>query len=145
MSSVSGSGAGGAVPIITVMDYLKPEINRPDMFERQAYSIAGGGGEGLKTASKSIQRHRADDTERSATASLYYTIGLIVVSALVFLSIAAWANTLLSWLDSIYVSPTIQSVTKARLYFAIIMTIIAIVVIALLFWIWYHYTVHKGE
>lgn len=137
MNTRSGSGA---VPTIAMFDYLQPGINRPDLFEQQAYPIAKGGG----GSTRSLQHDTANSKERSPLATVYYTLGLIVASAVIFITIGAWSNVLLSWLDSIYVSPLVSAVTTSRLYFALIMTAITIVVVALAILIWYFFTVQKG-
>lgn len=130
-------GAGGAVTTAAMFEYLRPEINRPDLFERAAYSIpnpTGGNPKGLsKTTVPTVT------TNRSSLVSIFYTFGLIIISAAIFVTIAAWSNTLLSWLDSIYVSSLIAAATKARLYFALLMTLISLVVIITLLLIWYYY------
>lgn len=133
------NGAAGAIPTISIFDYLQPTVNRPDLFEKTAYPISGGGG----GSPKSFQRQDTEGKERSPYISLYYTLGLIVVSAAIFLSLAAWANVLLSWLDSIYVSSMIEIVTQARLYYAIIITVISIIVITILLYIWYYFTIEN--
>lgn len=150
----SNIAAGGVVPIINVLDYLTPEINRPDLFQQKGYPIQGGGGGSTRYILKasggdtqptqSIQRHTASGQERSPFISLYYTFGLIVVSAAIFLTLAAWSNVLLSWYDSMFISPTLDSVTKSRLFFAITISIIAIIVIIVLVAFWYYYTIHHG-
>lgn len=134
------NGAGGAVPIVTILDYLNPEVNRPDLYFQQAYSVQGGSGN-----TRSLQRHKADTSERSPYVSLYYTIGLVVVSAAIFLTIAAWSNVLLSWYDSMFVSPLIANVTQSRLFFAITLTAIAIVVVVTLIVLWYYFTIDQQK
>lgn len=136
------SGAGGVVPVVTILDYLKPEINRPDLYAQKAYPMPTRAGS--SQSSKSIQIDKADDSLRSPIISLYYTVGLIVLSAAIFITLSAWANALLSWLDSIYVSPVINSVTRSRVYFATIVTGISLIVIALLLFIWYEFTINRG-
>lgn len=147
---------GGAVPIVNMFDYLRPEINRPDLYQQQAYPLQGGRGGAALSRNKgslmkntnsssetpqSVQRHDAAGNERPPQLSLYYTIGLILLSAAIFLSLAAWSNVLLSWFDSMYVNPVVSTVTKSRLYFAITLTIISILVIIALIAIWYYFTV----
>lgn len=164
------SGVGGVIPVVAMFDYLQPDINRPDLFTQRAYPLVGGGGGGsaaLRSIQRnkstgdvtiekyrpgdenstlySIQRHKSSGTERSPIATVYYTLGLIVVSAAIFLSLAAWSNVLLSWYDGIYVSHVVDPVTKSRLYFAITITIIAMIVITLLLLIWYYFTIQRGK
>jgi hypothetical protein len=149
------SGAAGAVPVVAMFDYLQPNLNRPDLFSQRAYPLsggAGGGSAGLRTLKRrtddtpnSIQKHKSSGEERSPLIAVYYTLGLIVVSAAIFLSLAAWSNVLLSWFDSIYVSPVVDLVTKSRLYFAITITIIALVVVGILLIIWYYFTVEQNK
>lgn len=147
--------AAGAVPIVSVLDYLGPEINRPDLFYEQAYPVrpVGSGSaralikmnniKNKENANQSIQRHTAAGQERSPLISIYYTTGLIIFSAAIFLTLAAWSNVLLSWYDSMYVNPVVSSVTKSRLYFAITLTIISIIIIAVLILLWYYFTIHR--
>lgn len=140
---MSSSGAGGAVPVATILDYLQPNINRPDLYYQRAYPIAGGGGGGSNRA-LSVQRNKADTTERPPIYSVYYTLGIIVLSAAIFISLVAWSNALLSWVDSIYVSPALRPVTVARIQFAWIMTGIALIVIGLALFLWYVFTIQQG-
>ena len=76
--------------------------------------------------------------------SLFYTIGLIVLSAAIFLTLAAWSNVLLSWYDGIFVNHAVDPVTTSRFYFAITLTAISMVVIIILLAIWYYFTLHQG-
>jgi hypothetical protein len=135
----NNNGAAGVIPTISMFDYLQPGIKRPDLFAQSAYPVSGGGG----GSPKSLQKHDASGEERSPYISLYYTLGLVVVSAGIFISLAAWANVLLSWIDSIYVNPVIQVVTQSRLYYAIIITIISIIVIIILLYVWYYFTIEN--
>lgn len=170
----TNSGAGGAVPVVNMLDYLQPEINRPDLYYQKAYpvqSIGSGSTRSIINASgqgstqsimkaggedtiqdvevyqpdqkRSLQRHNSQGKERTHLMTLYYTIGLIVLSAAIFLSLAAWSNVLLSWYDSIYVSPAVATITQARLYFAITLTVISLVVIIILLFLWYYFTIHR--
>ena len=138
----NGNAAGGAVTVATMFDYLQPEINRPDMFQQRAYPIISGSGS--STAINSVQKYKTNNPEeRSPFVSLFYTLGLIVVSASIFVSISAWSNVLLSWYDSMFVSTVVQPVTKSRLYFAITVTVISIVVIIILLILWYEYAIKR--
>ena len=141
--------AGGAVPVSSVLDYLLPEINRPDIFEQEAYPLRGGGGSSraIMNAQKniySIQKHDKLGNQRSPFYSLFYTIGLIILSAAIFISLSAWANVLLSWYDSIYVNSSIDNVTRARIYFATTISIISIIIIIILIMLWYYFTIIKS-
>ena len=131
----------GTIPVVAMFDYLQPGINRPDLFNQRAYPMTGGGGGG--SSLKSLQKNNTYG-ERSPYITLYYTIGLIVVSALIFITIAAWFNLLMSWLDSIYINSVIEIVTRSRLYYAIIVTIISFVTILILLLIWYYFTVKQN-
>ncbi len=146
---MNGSGAGGAVPVINILDYLQPSINRPDLYYQRAYPIQQGGGGNVRSLmnsdNQSIQRTKASGEERSPAISLYYTIGLILVSAFIFLTLAAWSNTLLSWYDTLYVSPALEPVTQSRLYFALTMTAISFFVVIFLLLIWYYFTIQQGH
>jgi uncharacterized Tic20 family protein len=166
---MNNTGAAGAIPVVNILDYLQPGINRPDLYYERAYPVqsigsgttrsliqASGGGSTQSTLidnanytnntnnTQSIQRHTATGAERTPLLSLYYTIGLIILSAAIFLTIAAWSNVLLSWFDSIYVSPAVNPITKSRLYFAITLTIISFFVIIILLLLWYYFTIYQG-
>jgi len=131
--NANGIAAGGVVPVVNILDYLSPEINRPDLYYQRAYPMQPAGS---SSAQRSIQRFTSSGEERSPSITLYYTFGLIIVSAFIFLSLAAWSNVLLSWYDQMFVSPLIKPVTKSRLYFAITLTVIAVIVIIILVVLW---------
>ena len=138
-----GVAAAGAVSTPTMFDYLNPDVNRPDLFAAKAYPIQNMGG-GSSSRKRSFQTDRKDDSDhRPLYVTLFYTIGLIVLSALIFITFVSWANVLLSWLDSIYISPIIATATKSRLYYAVIITAISLIVIALLLGLWYYYTIYQ--
>jgi hypothetical protein len=94
----SNPTAEGAIPFISMLDYLSSEINRPDLFQQQAYQIEGGGGGSARTimqtggstrtimqagggSTQSMQRINAVGQQRFPNISIYYTI----VSATVLL------------------------------------------------------------
>lgn len=149
---MNGSGVGGAIPVINILDNLQPTINRPDLYYQRAYRIQQGDGGNVRSlinsgeqSTQSIQKHKATVEERSPAISLYYTIGLIFVSAAIFLTLSAWSNTLLSWYDSVYVSPSLEPVTKSRLYIALTMSAISIFVVVFLLLLWYYFTIQQGH
>jgi hypothetical protein len=143
----------GSIPTINIIDYLQPNINRPDLYFQASYPLQGGGGGGatksiMKSAgigsTQSIQRTNSLGNERSPIISLLYTIGLIILSASIFLTLGAWSNTLLSWYDSIFVNEVVYPVTKSRFYFAITLTFISFVIIITLVGAWYYFALYQG-
>ena len=106
----------GVVPIVNILDNITPEINRPKHL--------------IYTKDNSIP---------SPQRSIFYTLGVIVLSVALFLTLAAWSNVLLSWFDSKYVDPALATITKSRLYFAIILTIISVSIITSILLIWSYF------
>lgn len=56
------------------------------------------------------------------------TFVIIILSALIFITIFSYADVVRSYIDSIFLSSTSKPVTKSRLYFSIISTIITILI-----------------
>lgn len=118
MSVVRDSTAGGFIS----MDYLRSEINRPDLYEEQT------------TMRSSILRKKLD------TSNIVITIGTIIISAFIFITIVAWASVLQSFFDYLFINAIILSQFKARLVYAVVITIISFVLCTiLLYWYINHY------
>lgn len=123
---------GGAVPTISVIDYLSPTINRPDLYANNSYPIPKSTGGTLTGAANK------KNSESSAFTSIIYTFGLITVSACLFVIIVAWANVLQTWLDSVYVSQVVDPVTHSRFVFACLVSLIGLLIIIILVSVWYY-------
>ncbi|CAH6419306.1 Hypothetical protein HVR_LOCUS507 [uncultured virus] len=164
-------GAAGSIPTATVLDYLNPDINRPDLYEERSFIVKDIRGPSSSTPNRNkavpvvVSGTGADYsstntcgsfTKRSTASSggqvedsftkgrkfgaVLYTVGVIVLSAAIFITLVSWADVLRSWFDTKYINPIIGQQLKARIYFATTITIIAIIVIALLFWLWWRGT-----
>lgn len=127
MASIPFQGRGGTISTSSLLDYLRPDIARPDIYERESYIVKDIHGSNLSSET----RKRADNT-------FIYTVGIILLSALIFITFVAWADVLRSWYDSMFVNSIISTETISSLYYAITITIISIVItiILLLFWIY---------
>ena len=101
-------------------DYLKPEFNRPDIYSEQS-TIKGPHGSSRK--------------DQSIISNLL----IIVISALIFITLIAWADVLRSYIDSIHVNEIIKSQTKSRLWFAIFITLISCFSLTILYYFYYIY------
>lgn len=88
-------------------DYLKPEVNRPDLYESRS----------------TIQQSRGVTNTNKNVIS---TLAIIFISGLIFITLVAWADVLRSYIDTIYVDKIINRQAKSRLIFAIVITIISL-------------------
>lgn len=116
-----------AVATGTLLDYLQDDIMRPDIYEERSFvtkDIHGPGDRKQKESSK--------------WSGLLYTVGIIILSAAIFLTAVAWVDVIRSWLDSKYVNEVISAQTKSRLYYALIITSLAIMIILFLLFLWYY-------
>jgi hypothetical protein len=103
-----GIGRGTtSVALTPILDYLKPEINRPDLFEKR-YDTEGHVG--------------ADKNP----GSIYGTLLLIITSAFIFIAVIAWFNWLGALFDETVANVGDDSIVRSRLYQAITMTFITI-------------------
>jgi len=121
-----GFPGGGSVPTATILDYLQPEINRPDLYEQQSFIV------------KDIRGPSASQMNKS-DVTILYTIGIIILSAVIFITFVSWADVLRSYFDSKYINPIIETQTKARIYYAITITLISLIIVVLLFWAWLYF------
>ena len=123
MNTNPGEAIAGGI-YSSVFDYLQPSINRPDIFEE-------------RTSMKSsiYKGKQKSDT----TIQVISTLSLVILSAFLFITIVAWATVLQSYIDSRVINPIIAPVTKARLWYAIVVTIITIVVLTLALWLYFSY------
>ena len=108
----------------SVFDYLQPNINRPDIFEERT------------TAKSSIYKGQP----KSSTAiQVISTLSLVILSAFLFITIVGWAAVLQTFIDSKVINPIIEPVVRARLWYAIIVTIITIIVLGIALWLYFNY------
>lgn len=123
MNTNPGEAIAGGI-YSSVFDYLQPSINRPDIFEE-------------RTSMKSsiYKGKQKSDT----TIQVISTLSLVILSAFLFITIVAWATVLQSYIDSRVINPIIAPVTKARLWYAIVVTIITVVVLTLALWLYFSY------
>lgn len=132
---MSVQGAGGTVPVSTILDYLRPEISRPDLYEERSFIVKDIHGP------SSMSRRQTDGYDKSIQRgrdnTIVYTIGIIILSAAIFITLVAWTDVLRSWYDSKYVNAIIAQQTRSRIYYATTITIIAIVLILVLFFLYF--------
>lgn len=121
--SVSNNTAFSGGIYASVYDYLQPGINRPDIFEDRT------------TIKSSISRGNVGSTN----SQVIYTLGLVILSGFLFVSIVGWAAVLQTYIDYKIVNPIIKSVVTARLWYAGIVTIITIIVLAVALYLYYSY------
>jgi hypothetical protein len=124
-----GQGQGGTISTATIIDYLRPDINRPDLFEDQSVIVKDVHGP---------SNEKSQSNQSSKYKNMFYTIMIIIVSAIIFIVAISWTDVLRSWFDTKYVNPIIQEQYLSRLYFAITITIIGLVLLLLLGFLWYY-------
>jgi hypothetical protein len=117
--------AGGIY--VSAFDYLAPDINRPDIFSDRT------------SIKSSISRGQ---NRPSTVAQVLSTLGLVVLSGFLFVTIVAWATVLQSYLDSIFINPIINSLTVSRLWYAGIVTAITLIVLIISVWF---FIIYKRE
>lgn len=110
--------AGGVV-VTSSLDYLLPEINRPDLYERANIAELG------------------PRKGPNPDLTILQTIATIILSAFIFIVIVAWFAVLQVYYDTVYVNDIIKSALKSRLVYAITATIITVVVFILFFLIYF--------
>lgn len=137
-------GAAGSIPTGTVLDYLSEDINRPDLYEERSFIVKDIHGPSDRRKTSSVVAlgtgTASPSTKGRNLGSLLYTIGIIILSAAIFITLVSWSDVLRSWFDTKYVNPIIGDQLKSRIYFATTITIISIIVISLLLWLWYRGT-----
>ncbi len=125
----------GAVPTAALMEYLRPEINRPDIFEERSFvvkDIKGPNTQNLLAMQNPTQQ---------VLRKIYSTIGLILLSAAIFITFVSWTDVLRSWYDSFIINPVIEVQLKARIYYALTITAISIFICAIIIYLWItHYS-----
>jgi hypothetical protein len=122
--------AGGAV-ITSAIDFLQPEINRPDVFTER--SVARGG------ILKGKPRNLSSDPATPGWVSIVSSLMLIVLSAFIFVTIVGWFTVIQSALDAHFINSIIEAQTTSRLYYAGIATVITLLVMLLFIWIYVQY------
>jgi len=109
--------------IISSLDYLKPEINRPDLFEEKT------------TLKASIKKTGPKDS------SLLVTTLTIIWSAFVFITLISIFTLLQSFFDKLVLGDSLTGLVESRFYYCI--TTIFISIIAS-FFLWYIYQNNKN-
>ena len=127
MSGLIGRVAegGGGIYTPTIIDYLRPDVARPDIYEDESFVV------------KDIRGPTpSDDHDDHTLKSLAYTVMVIILSAALFILAVAWADVLRSWFDSHDIDAVIQKQLYSRIKYASCITVIAIVIILLCLFFW---------
>ena len=109
----NGNNALGGGVYMSAFDYLSPSVNRPDVFLDRT------------NIKSSIYRGKPGGSDTKVWA----TLALVILSAFIFVTIVAWATVLQSYLDAKIVNPIIGPLVTSRLWYAVIVTIITIVLL----------------
>jgi len=64
------------------------------------------------------------------------TLGIIFLSALIFVTLVAWLEVIRSYIDFKVVNEVIKEVFKARFYYALVVSAIALFGVGVMYWIW---------
>lgn len=123
----------GAVPTVALMEYLRPEINRPDLFEERSFVVKDIKGPNTQ------KLVAMQSPNQEIWRKIYSTIGLILLSAAIFITFVSWTDVLRSWFDSFVINPIIEVQLKARIYYALTITAISIFICAIIIYLWLHY------
>lgn len=123
----------GAVPTAALMEYLRPEINRPDLFEERSFVVKDIKGPNTQ------KLVAMQSPNQEIWRKIYSTIGLILLSAAIFITFVSWTDVLRSWFDSFVINPIIEVQLKARVYYALTITAISICICAIIIYLWLHY------
>lgn len=123
----------GAVPTAALMEYLRPEINRPDLFEERSFVVKDIKGPNTQ------KLVAMQSPNQEIWRKIYSTIGLILLSAAIFITFVSWTDVLRSWFDSFVINPIIEVQLKARIYYALTITAISIFICAIIIYLWLHY------
>lgn len=70
---------------------------------------------------------------RKGVAYLINSVIIVLISAFLFISLFAWAEVIKSYIDSVIVSSEYKKYSKSKLVFAIVITVISIVMIILFY------------
>ena len=122
----AGASKGGFGVSVPILQALQPEIMRPDLYVEGSMP-----GRGIARPMTSTP-----GSGSSSGPTIISTLGIIFLSALIFVTLVAWLEVLRSYIDSEVVNEVIKEVTKARLYYALIVTGIAVIGMIIMFWIW---------
>lgn len=123
----------GAVPTAALMEYLRPEINRPDLFEERSFVVKDVKGPNTQ------KLVAMQSPNQEIWRKIYSTIGLILLSAAIFITFVSWTDVLRSWFDSFIINPIIEVQLKARIYYALTITAISIFICAIIIYLWLHH------
>lgn len=81
----------------------------------------------LYTSETLVAKNPKGYIPKSNTSNNLSTFIIIILSGLIFITMFSYADTLRSYLDSLFIEDIIKKQTKSRFIFAIIMTIITII------------------
>lgn len=115
MSSISRAYGTGAV--YTSLDYLRRDNFRPNEFEDTT----------------TIKPHLVSANKNST--KIISILSLIILSALIFIAVVAWATVLQTYLDTSIVTSDLLSTAESRLCYASIITIITILAALIYYWV----------
>lgn len=125
------TGAGGTVSTSPILEYLRPDVMRPDLYEQQSFIVKDIHGPSTIKESKT-----------KASSNYISTLIIIVVSAFIFVTVVAWFDVIRSYFDSKYINDVIKAQTKARIVYALTCLVILIVAMIVLYFVWKRYTQH---
>lgn len=120
---MSREASAGTV-ITSSFDYLKPEINRPDLFEE-------------RTSMRSSISRRSDQ-------QIGITIMTVVLSAFIFVTIVGWFTLLQTYYDSIVVNDIISALVTSRFYYAVTATFITLTALIIFWYIYMNIVKNKN-
>ena len=119
----------GAITASTV-DFLQDDILQPDFFEERSLFSKS-----IRGAPRSVG---ASATPEKNWSGLLYTVGIIILSAAIFITVVGWLEVLRTLLDSVYVNDVIKTQIKSRVYYALIVSTLSLLVVAILVGLWYY-------
>lgn len=100
---------------------LRPEINRPDIYEE-------------KITYRPPHENITDKKE--SVKNIILTTSIIIISAFIFIFVVAWFGVLQSYLDYLIINPIIESQVKSRLFYAGLVTLITLLIFMIFFLIY---------
>ena len=116
------NGRAGFAASVPALQFLQGEALRPDLFEE---ATAPGRG---------VMRPATG----AAGGGLAGTLGIIFLSAFIFVTLVAWLEVVRAYIDARVVNEVIYETARARVYYALAVTAIAASGLLLMFAIWRH-------
>lgn len=105
--------------------YIKPEFIRSEYQEKTL-----------------LERRVHGPSKEDVNTTIWFTLVIIVISALIFITFIAWADVLRTWFEIKYGVREITPSITPGLYYAVVITIISLVILSFL-GVCYLYTAHK--